>query len=325
MEEALYGEGGYYNRPSSRSARGGDFVTGSAPAELFGRATARLLDRLDELSADRHDARGRLRRRRAPRRRGGGRSARRLLGWDRMARPAGGVERLEALDELAEPVDGMVFSYELFDALPVHRLIGRGGWAGGALGRPRRRGRLRLAVGPLSDAALALCLGGSTLETGQVADVLRAGGRSTPSWPRSWARAAGHFDYGYERRRLFDPRVRPHGTLACYRSHRVHRDALSDVGEQDLTAHVDFTTLCETGEAAGLETFAFTRQARWLIALDLFSDLEGAPDLQMRQRATTLLDPEGMGDQIRVLVQGRGIDAAEVFDVTLLGGVEPVE
>src|SRR5690349_3056463 len=47
MEEALYGEGGYYNRPDPPIGEAGDFVTGASLSPLFGRATARLLRRLD--------------------------------------------------------------------------------------------------------------------------------------------------------------------------------------------------------------------------------------------------------------------------------------
>jgi SAM-dependent MidA family methyltransferase len=49
MEEALYGEGGYYRRESLSIGEDGDFVTGSSLSSLFGRATARLLRRLDPL------------------------------------------------------------------------------------------------------------------------------------------------------------------------------------------------------------------------------------------------------------------------------------
>ena len=42
------------------------------------------------------------------------------------------------------------------------------------------------------------------------------------------------------------------------------------VGEQDLTAHVDFTALLRAGEESGLATVAFTRQALWLTAAGLF-------------------------------------------------------
>jgi SAM-dependent MidA family methyltransferase len=125
-------------------------------------------------------------------------------------------------------------------------------------------------------------------------------------------------DYGFERSMLLDPRVRRHGTLACYRRQRVHRDALSRVGEQDLTAHVDFTTLVETGETRGLETVAFTRQARWLLACGLFDQLPSA-DQATRLQAMDLLAADGMGEEIRVLVQTRDLDVESVLDLALLG------
>ncbi len=327
MEEALYGEGGYYNRSDIPIGPRGDFVTGSSVSDLFGRATARLLGRLDValgrpaafLDAGCGDASHLAAVGAAVRETTADRE---LLGWDRIERPLpAGVERLADLDALAAPLDGLVFSYELFDALPVHRLVGRDDGSPGELlvgvdaaGRPEWR------VGELSDPELPRLLGSCDLEPGQVADL-------APGWAPLYRRLAGALgrgllvtcDYGYERDRLLDARIRRHGTLACYKAHRVHRDALRDLGQQDLTAHVDFTALREAGEAAGLETIAFTRQALWLTALGVFDELGEAADLALRQQAAMLLDPEGMGDQIRVLVQGRGIDGVSVLDRTIVG------
>ncbi len=316
MEEALYGDGGYYNRPDMPIGARGDFVTGSSLSKLFGRATVRLLERLDRalgspaalLDAGCGD--------------GSHLAAiaevstpRPLYGCDRIERSLpGGVTRLASLDR-APPIDGVVFSYELFDALPVHRLVGREDGSVGELWVGLDdEGAAEWRVGELSAPQLSELLGGIRLGSGQIADL-------APGWAPLYGRlaAALHrgllvtFDYGYERERLLDPRIRRHGTLACYRKHRVHRDALSALGEQDLTAHVDFTALREAGEAAGLETVAFSRQALWLTALGLFEDLGPDADLARRQEAAALLDPEGMGDQIRVLVQARGVDPSEVL------------
>jgi len=126
-------------------------------------------------------------------------------------------------------------------------------------------------------------------------------------------------DYGFERERLFDPRVRRHGTLACYTRQRVHRNPFVQVGEQDLTAHEDFTTLIRAGEAAGLTTVTLTRQALWLTACGLFEELQSA-DLTTRHGAMALLDGEGMGEEIRVLVQAKGIDPRDVLDLEVLSG-----
>ncbi len=323
MEEALYGEGGYYRRDELPIGEAEDFVTGSSLSPLFGRATGRLLRRLD----------GELGRRAELLEAGygggehlaavvgflGGENGvgRRMRAWDRVARPLpAGVERVAALEEVGEgEIGGLVFSYELFDALPVHRLIGR---ADGALGELwvelDGEGRFAWREGALSDPALAALLGDAELAPGQVADLSP---QSAPLYA-ALARRLGRgllvtCDYGFPRPQLLDPRIRRHGTLACYRRQTVHRDPFADVGAQDLTAHVDFTALIEAGEAAGLRTFALTRQALWLSACGLFEDLADAP-AAIRQEAIALLDGEGMGEEIRVLVQARGLAPERVLD-----------
>lgn len=325
MEEALYGEGGYYSSRETRIGPEGDFITGSSYSPLFGRATARMLERLDEALGERAalleagcgsgdhlaavaaaSARGR-----------------RLVGWDRVRRPlpAGteGVDDLSAIPRRS--VVGLVMSYELFDALPVHRFV-RGG--DGGLGELwvalDEEGHFAWRGGPLSHGHLPLKvrLDAADLEVGQIADL-------APDWGALYKHLARRLgrgllvtcDYGYERHRLLDPRVRLHGTLACYRAQRVHRDPFVDVGRQDLTAHVDFTALIEAGEAEGLETVAFTRQALWLAACGLLEELADA-QLPTRLEAAALLDPEGMGHDLRVLVQARGVEAAQLVDLALL-------
>ncbi len=323
MEEALYGEAGYYSRPDPPIGEAGDFVTGASFSPLFGRATARLLRRLDRVltrPADLFEA-------------GFGTGAhlanvvaalagdeRRLLAWDRIARPAPpGVERKDRLAE-AGPIDGLVFSYELFDALPFHRLIGREGGGVGELwvDLDAEGGFLWKEAEP-SDVLLQELLGGFQLEPGQIADL-------APGWVPLYKEIAGRLgrgllvtcDYGFERERLLDVRIRRHGTLACFTRQRVHRNPFVLVGEQDLTAHVDFTSLIQAGEEAGLTTVALTRQALWLTACGLFDDLQDAGP-EARQQAMALLDGEGMGEDIRVLVQAKGIDAGEVVDLRMLG------
>lgn len=323
MEEALYGEGGYYRRESLAIGEEGDFVTGSSLSSLFGRATARLLRRLDDVlgrPAELFEAGY-----------GGGvhlshvlaslgehGAPRRVWAWDRIQRrvPAGAVP-VAGLGEVADgEIDGLIFSYELFDALPFHRLIGRADGSVGELWVARGAdGGFAWQEGELSDPALLDLLRDPDvgLQPGQVADL-------APGWAPLYAELARKLgegllvtcDYGYERERLLDPRVRMHGTLACYSRQRVHRNPFVLVGEQDLTAHVDFTALRRAGEAAGLTTFAFSRQALWLAACGLFEDLQEATP-ETRLAAMALLDGEGMGEDIRVLVQARGIDPAAVL------------
>jgi SAM-dependent MidA family methyltransferase len=342
MEEALYGEGGYYRRPRAAIGEGGDFVTGSSLSPLFGRSTARLLCRLDaalgqpaelvEVGYGNGDhlaaALGALEEGEGPG------SPRRVRAVDRAGRPlpppAVDAERLAALEEIPEgEVAGLIFSYELFDALPVHRLIGgeEGDleelWVG--LAPPGEERAFAWQQRPLSDPALARLLGGARLAPGQVADL-------APGWEPLYRQLARRLnrgllvtcDYGFERAKLLDVRVRRHGTLACYRQQRVHRDPFVAVGEQDLTAHVDFSSLIAAGEAEGLTTVALTRQALWLTACGLFEELAQPAAAQhgvaatLRAQAMALLDGEGMGQETRVLVQARGVEAAELLDLAVL-------
>ena len=324
MEEALYGEGGYYAGDRAPAGRSGDFVTGPSFSPLFGRATERLLRRLDaalggpaELLEPGYGGGQHLRAVLAA-----AAGPRRLRAWDRVARPApDGVERLEGLEGVeAGEIRGLVFSYELFDALPFHRLIGRTTGPPGELwvGHDPDGAFTWVEGEPSSAGLVGLLPTPGALEPGQIADL-------SPDWEPLYGLLAARLgrglmvtcDYGFETRRLLDSRIRRRGTLACYRRQRVHRNPFIDVGEQDITAHVDFDLLRRAGEAAGLETVAFTRQALWLTACGIFDDLAEA-DPATREEARMLLDGAGMGEEIRVLVQARDVDAGAVLDLSML-------
>ena len=323
MREALYGEGGYYRREEWPVGARGDFVTGPALSPLVARASGRLLARLDGALGRAADllevGYGDGSHLAALARDHGGR--RRLCGVDPAARPL--PSPVEACADLAPvgpgAIEGMIFSYELFDALPVHRVVGASGgleelWVVAAPG-----GGFAWEQRPLSDPRLAelLARSGARLAPGQVADVAPDGERLYAELARRLGRGLlVTCDYGFANGRLYDPRIRFHGTLACHRRHRLHRDALAAPGEQDLTAHVDFDLLRRSGERAGLVTVGLVSQALWLAACGLFSDLAEAPERQ-RHEAMALLDPEGMGSEIRVLVQARDLPVAGLFDLPL--------
>ena len=315
MEEALYGDGGYYARDRVPIGRDGDFVTGSSLSPLFGRATARLLHSLDAalgVAADYLEGGY-----------GGGThlttvaaaqgEGRRVLAWDRVERPVpAGAERLGSLSALPErSLEGLIFSYELFDALPVHRLVGRHGGLRELWVALDAEGRFEWREDELSDPSLGE-LPGAELAEGQIADLSAGWG---PLY-RRLARLLGRgllvtCDYGFPAEKLLDARIRGNGTLACYRDQRVHRNPFLEPGSQDLTAHVDLSMLIEEGEAAGLETVALTRQAAWLAACGLLEEVgQGSP--AERIEALQLMDLAGMGEEIRVLVQARDLDPGAV-------------
>ena len=127
------------------------------------------------------------------------------------------------------------------------------------------------------------------------------------------------FDYGFPGEQLFSSRVRRFGTAAAYANHQVSRDLLANPGEQDLTAHINFTDLQHAGERNGFTTLFFDRQAKFLLATgatehELFKPLdEIATDdplslREQREEARRLVLPDGIGEDIRVLVQGKGVE-----------------
>jgi len=113
---------------------------------------------------------------------------------------------------------------------------------------------------------------------------------------------------------------RPRGTLLAYQGHTTSENVFAAPGEQDLTAHANFSALIDTGREAGLSLTGFTTQERFLMALgeaNEFADLYDpgqteAEQLQARLKLKRLLDPTSMGNVFKVLIQHRGVHGPEL-------------
>jgi SAM-dependent MidA family methyltransferase len=135
-------------------------------------------------------------------------------------------------------------------------------------------------------------------------------------------------DYGYSAKRYYNP-GRTNGTLQCYYQHQVHGDPYINLGQQDITAHVDFTALQSQGDRAGFVTLGLTQQAAFLMYLGLgdriaslsqgagYSGVEMLDRLKMRDALHRLIDPTGLGG-FGVLVQGKGL-SEEAIEPPLTG------
>ena len=119
-------------------------------------------------------------------------------------------------------------------------------------------------------------------------------------------------DYGHTRKEYFHP-GRNRGTLLAYINHSVNEELYERVGEQDLTAHVNFSDLHRWGKEVGFSTLGYVPQWAFLAGLDFeetFLELSGgkfdpfSPELAA---VKMLLLPQGMGESHKVLVQGRGV------------------
>ena len=98
-------------------------------------------------------------------------------------------------------------------------------------------------------------------------------------------------------------------------NHRVNEELYERPGEQDLTAHVNFSDLHEWGQDVGFFTLGYAPQWAFLAGLDFektFMELSGgkfdpfSPELAA---VKMLLLPQGMGESHKVLVQGNGVSS----------------
>ncbi|ABW28769.1 class I SAM-dependent methyltransferase [Acaryochloris marina] len=130
-------------------------------------------------------------------------------------------------------------------------------------------------------------------------------------------------DYGYLAPQYYSPQ-RLQGTLQCFRRHGAHQDPYAYLGHQDITAHVNFTTLKKQGLALGLTSMGYTQQGLFLMALGLgdrlvannnTSDISQLNEvIRRRETLQSLINPLGLGG-FQVLIQGKGLNEKEQSQV----------
>jgi SAM-dependent MidA family methyltransferase len=237
---------------------------------------------------------------------------RNLAPW--LSKP-GLVTWAEGLDGLApQSVTGLFFSNELIDAFPVHRVQAASGRTE-ELYVDYRDGRFVECFKPLSTAVLAHYLQqlNPTWPEGYRTEV----NLLAMDWMEQVARRMDRgfvltIDYGHTAQDLYGPE-RKDGTFLCYYQQRANDDPFMRVGEQDMTAHVDFSSLAVAGETQGLHVTGFTNQMSFLMGLgveEMVGKLE--PEGPAFRAAIHLLKPNGMGSTFKVLVQHKGISRPEL-------------
>ncbi len=342
MRECLYHPvHGYYSQPEAR--RFADYYTSVDVHPIFGRLLARQfaemweqMDRPAEFVLAEVGA-------------GTGRLARQILEFSRTTLPEFyGAVRYVAVerspgrcDQIATNLQefvregkcqasveipgrvnaGCVFSNELLDALPVHRVM-------------QQEGKLQEifvtaegnSFGEMV-ASVSTCALGEYFATQQI--TLQEGQHAEASleccdWIMEIARRLQRgfvlsIDYGHLAADLFDEHHMG-GTVIGYRNHQTNEDFYAAPGEQDLTAHVNFTALQLWGKRNDLETLGLVSQTGFLLALgqkNEFADLytEGMSEVERvraRLHLKTLIYPEGMGERFQVLVQQKGVPDAKL-------------
>jgi SAM-dependent MidA family methyltransferase len=216
------------------------------------------------------------------------------------------VRWVDKLEQVGKPLRGCVLSNELVDAFPVHRIIKLEDQIKEIYVKDEE-GLLKevtdLPSTPLLEAYFDDLK--ITLAEGQQGEVNLAA--------YDWLDTIGQnldqgfvltIDYGYESSLLYHESRRD-GTLMCYYQHRMEENPYLRLGEQDITAHVNFSALKYWGQKIGLLTTGFTNQMHFLFNLGLAEVL--ARDTQKALAAQQLVNPEGMGGIFKVLIQHKNI------------------
>ena len=346
MELALYRPGlGYYETQKDNVGPHGDFYTSVSTGELFGELLAfqfagwleeiktisPRLSTLNLIEAGAHD----------------GKLAKDILNWLQLNRPElfgqiqygiiePSVRRREwqretlkqfpnvcwldsQLSTLNHQLNGVIFSNELLDAMPVHRfgwdaknkkwfewgIAVEGGkfvWAKiqkSEVGSQKSELDSLSAICHLPSALLDVLPHDYTIEISPAAE----------NW---WREAANSLncgklltiDYGFTADEMFSP-ARTRGTLRAYYRHHVTDDILANAGEQDLTAHVNFSAIQKAGEETGLKTEMFSTQTKFLTQIleKTLKEKSFEWNASRTRQFQTLTHPEHLGRAFRVLVQ----------------------
>ena len=211
-----------------------------------------------------------------------------------------------------EPFCGIHFSNELLDAMPVH-LISKVMDADWEERRVTESGDgFDFVTAPITDAELRRHLEtipghlSAPYETEVNLAALRWIESVAEKLTRGYVLAV---DYGHARDDYYAPE-RSSGTLQSYAHHRVNPSPLTGIGEADITAHVDWTSLAERAEARGLHVAGFTDQHHFMtgvVTALMAEQFDGSADSKTRRALQTLLHPEFLGTTFQFLALTKGV------------------
>ena len=368
MTLALYDtEFGYYTRPSAIVGRAGDFYTSPHLHMMFGIMIARQMEEMWEVMGrpDRFQI--------VEMGAGMGHLAKDMLDYMvtrelsghidysivelnpavreqqqvLLRGHAGKVRWFSSLSEIG-PVAGCFLSNELLDALPVHLVVMRDALMEVFVSLPEELDK------KLENAFVELEIpcNESILSYLQEFSIVLSEGYKTEinlkikDWLRDvFQKLERGFimtvDYGYSSAEYYTEE-RNSGTLLCYHEHQVNEDPYQHLGEQDITAHVNFSSVKKWGEELGLRTDGYCPQGTYLVSLGIdqaITELYGnSPDLSPSQenpgflgdefltpknhgffvdpfemaKIKGLIFPQGMGASHQVMVQSKGIDEVKL-------------
>lgn len=334
MQQALYApQAGYYASSAPKLGREGDFITAPELTPLFGYALANqcmdILANLNQASILEFGA-------------GTGRLCVDILTAlaHHNALPShyfilevsGGLKAIqqrtinEQIPHLAERVhwvtawpetfSGVMLANEVLDAMPVHRFLYDQNKLWESYICVNEQGELQETWQPMEKGALSQYIEQSILPLNLPQPYCSEVNWLARGWINQIAASLKQgaliaIDYGFPRHEYYHP-DRKNGTLMCHHQHHSHPDFLYKPGEQDITAHVDFTMIAETAHESELHVAGFTNQAAFLVnngLLSLNSEITDETVLIQQSKAINCLThPAEMGELFKVIALSKGID-----------------
>lgn len=234
-----------------------------------------------------------------------------------VSQPSRGISWLEDQKELSlEPITGCIFSNELFDSFPVHRVVKQKGKIY-EIYVAYEQGQLSEVYGPLSSMEIENYMEELPLdlEEGQAIEI----NLKMKEWLFNSASAIYKgfiltIDYGDIATNVLSP-LGHNGTIRTYCHHRLGSNLYQYPGKQDITANVNFTDLDRWGEKAGLKPAGYLSQMQFLINLGIMEYLQelqktGVSDKYLLKETLAvkkLIMPEGMGTVFKVAAHYKGL------------------
>lgn len=239
---------------------------------------------------------------------------------------------IQQLEELPVPFNGIIFSNELVDSFPVHKVKKRNGkieeiyvtWN-------EQDHSFAEVVDEVSDNRLITYFMEQNIDLreGQTAEV----NLDAIEWINSIGRLMNRgyvltIDYGYPVEELYASH-RHEGTLMCYYQHVANDHPYENIGNQDITTHVNFSVLMDVGEKIGLHTVWFTTQSYFLLNNGILNELKEIQleslerrdlfkdeALKVNRAIRQLITPGEMGETFKVLIQQKNIGHQEYLFLT---------
>ena len=239
--------------------------------------------------------------------------------WKRLADFS---DRVQFCAELPVVECGVYFSNEFLDAFPVHRILKKGAKLWEFYVNATPEGNFEWTLGPFSTTRLSKFLEIFSLELveGQIIEI----NLEIDDWLAEVSKKLLNgfvitVDYGAEASELYDPALRPEGTLRAFSRHGFVDDILASPGEYDITASVNWTQVKSVGERLGWEVVEFDSQDRFLLRAVLLEEMlslmtatdSDAERLRLSTGAREMILPGGMASTFQVLVQRRVLEGAE--------------